>query len=111
MPDDTDSQQRDLRNRIASFMQADGQVRRKVSQAEAQTLSAASTRLDRLLKGFDEDEDVRRKEAREKEFQSLRAAVGRLDRMLAGVTGKGSMPKLKLRRRVSDEPGSDEPTP
>jgi hypothetical protein len=64
-----------------------------------------------MLKGFDEDEAVRRKQAREKEVESLRAAVGRLDCLLAGVTGKGRMPKLKLRRRFSDEPGSDERTP
>jgi uncharacterized protein YlxW (UPF0749 family) len=97
MSDDTDNgRQRDVRDRIASLMQSDGQVRRKeVSQEEAKTLRAASDRLDRLLKEFDEAEEARHKQASEKEVQTLRAAIGRLDCLLAGVTGNGGMPELK----------------
>jgi len=107
MSDDTDhGRQRELRERIASLMQTDPQVRRTdVSQEEAQTLRAASDRLDHLLKGFADAEEAQHQEAREKELQTLRAAAGRLDSLLAGMTGKGSMPELKVRRRKRDMTG------
>src|SRR5579864_4729414 len=107
MSDDTgNGRQGDVRDRIASFMRAEGQVRRKeVSQEEAQALRAASDRLDRLLRKFAEAEEGRRNEARENEVQALRTAAGRLDCLLAGMTGKGNMPELKLRRPKRDKTG------
>ncbi len=104
MPDTDNDRQRDIRDRIASFMQADEQVGRKeVSPEEAQTLRAASDRLDRLLNQFAEAEEAQRQQDREKEAEALRAAAGRLDCLLAGVTGKASMPALKLRRLKRDK--------
>jgi|SRR5579859_702273 len=105
MSDDTENaRQRDIRDRIARFMHTDQQVRPKeVSREEAQTLRAASGRLDRLLKKFTEAEETQRQENREKEAEALRAAAGRLDSLLAGVTGKASMPELKLRRLKRDK--------
>lgn len=101
MSDDSENgRQSDIRARIAGFMRTDEQVRRKeVSQEEAQTLKAASNRLDRMLKEFADAEEAQRKEEQGKEVEALRAAAGRLDCLLAGVTGKGSMPELKLRKR------------
>ena len=104
MSDTDNGRQPNIRDRIASFMQADGQVRRReVSPEEAQALKAASGRLDRLLQGFADAEEAQRQQIREKEAEALRAAAGRLDSLLAGVTGKASMPALKLRRLKRDK--------
>lgn len=104
MSDDTENARRDIRDRISRFMHADGQVRRKeVSPEEAQSLKAASGRLDRLLKKFTEADEAGCQENREKEAEALRTAACRLDSLLAGVTGKASMPALKLRRLKKDK--------
>jgi len=104
MSDDTENAQRAIRDRIARFMHTDEQLRPKeVSQEEAQTLRAASGRLERLLKKFTEAEETQRQQDREKEAEALRAAARRLDSLLAGVTGKATMPELKLRRLKTDE--------
>jgi hypothetical protein len=81
-------------------MQTERQARPKeVTKEDAQTLQAAAGRLDHLLTKI---EETRRKEIREKDLQSLRAAAGRLDSLLAGVTGKETLPELKLRRPRKD---------
>ena len=93
--DANNSPQVDVRDRIANFMQTDGQVRPKeMAQEDIQTLRAAAGRLDQLL---NEIEEARRKEAREKDMKMLQAATSCLDHLLAGMTGKEAMPELKLR--------------
>ncbi len=94
--DNNNNRQGDVRYRIASFMQAEGQARRKeVTQEDVRTLRAAACRLDQMLKEIAEAEEARC-------VETLRAAGCRLDRLLAGVTGKAAMPELKLRRPKKD---------
>jgi hypothetical protein len=99
---DTQSRGRDVRVGIASFMQADGETRRReIAEEEVKKLSAASRRLDQLLADAAADEEARRKEIREEEVKKLRAASGRLDQLLADAS-KGMVTNLKLRRRKTD---------
>jgi hypothetical protein len=94
--DSNNSEQDDVRERIASFMRTEAQARPKeLAQEDFETLRAGAGRLDQLL---NEIEEARCKEVREKDAQTLRVAADRLDRLLAGVTGKEIMPELKLRR-------------
>jgi hypothetical protein len=94
----SDKRRGDVRDRIAAFMQADRQARRKgVAQKDAQAFRAAADRLDRLLREFADAEEARREEELEQEARALRAAACRLDRLLGGIAGKQAMPELKLR--------------
>lgn len=94
--DDNQDRERAVRDRIASFMQADEQVQRKqVTHEELQTLRVAARRLDQLLVDAAADEQARRERATEEEVQALRAAVARLDQLLTIIARKEAAPELK----------------
>jgi hypothetical protein len=72
-----------LRERIASFIQADRASQRKqLTAEEAQTLKAASGRLDQLLARIAEEERARSTQLKQEEVRALSDAAGRLDRLL-----------------------------
>jgi hypothetical protein len=85
--------EREVRDRIAGFMQANEQARKKqVTGEELQTLKAAAGRLDQLLK-----------DTADADLQSLRAAGERLDRLLADIAaGKNVLTDLTRRRTKTD---------
>ncbi|HKN35413.1 MAG TPA: hypothetical protein VJX16_19395 [Terriglobales bacterium] len=83
MGDENQSRDRDFRERIASFIQADQPLRHKqLSEEERQTLKAASSRLDQLLARIAEEERARSTEFKQEEVRALSDAAGRLDRLL-----------------------------
>lgn len=98
--DDNQSRARDVRDRIASFMQADEHARRKpVTEADVQTLRAAAERLDQLLADVAKDEQVPSKQFTDEDLHKFRAAAGRLDQLLARVAGKEVVTEWKQRSR------------
>jgi hypothetical protein len=89
---------RNVRDRIATFVQAHGQSKGKqVTDEEFQTLRRAVGRLDQLLADAAADEQARRKRAKEEESQALRVAAARLDQLLTDIAKKEAAPGLKLR--------------
>jgi hypothetical protein len=90
--------ERDVRDRIATIVQAHEQARRKqATNEELQTLRRAVGRLDQLLADAAADEQARRKRAKEEEAQALRVAAARLDQLLTDIARKEKAPELKLR--------------
>jgi hypothetical protein len=85
--------EREVRERIAGFMQANEQARKKqVAGEELQTLKAAAGRLDQLLK-----------DTANADLQALRAAGERLDRLLADIAaGKDLVSDLTRQRAKKD---------
>lgn len=85
--------EREVRERIAGFMQANEQAQKKqVTCEELQTLKTAAGRLDQLLK-----------DTANADLQSLRAAGERLDRLLTDIaTGKDVLTDLTRRRAKTD---------
>ena len=86
--EDQQDQAVDVRERIASLIQATEQARKKqVSDDELQKLKSAASRLDEMLKAV-ADTDA----------QALRSAAARLDQLLADIdTGKDIARSLKRR--------------
>ena len=85
MPDD--HQDRDVRERIAGFIEADLQAPRKpITEEDAQNLQAATGRLDRLL--TEAAQPSRSKQPTEEDLQILKAAAGRLDQLLTRIAAK-----------------------
>ena len=81
-----DHQHRDVRERIAEFIEADLQAARKpIPEEDERKLQAATGRLDQLLA---EAQQYRNKKFSQEELQLLKAAAGRLDRMLTNDPGK-----------------------
>jgi hypothetical protein len=88
--------EREVRDRIAGFIQANEQARSKqVSGEELQTLKAAAGRLDQLLRDADEAN-----------LQVLKTAAARLDRLLAGIA-EGKDVVAGLKRRRNEKPVSE----
>jgi hypothetical protein len=85
----TDDPEREVRDRIASRMQATEQGSKKESSGEElQRLKAASSRLDQMLRA-----------AAESDLQALRIATARLDQLLVDIgAGKNVITDLKRRR-------------
>jgi hypothetical protein len=80
-------QNRDVRERIAGFIETDLHATHKpISGEDAQKLQAASGRLDRLL--TEVAQQSRSKQFSEEDLRVLKAATGRLDQMLGGISGK-----------------------
>ena len=97
---DNQNRERNVRERILTFVQADEQARRtRLTEEEAQTLSAAAGRLDQLLKRVAEEEQARSKQLKDEDLQALRAAAGRLDRLLTRATEKEAVTELKQQPR------------
>ena len=89
---------RNVRDRIATIVQAHEQARSKqVTNEEIQILRRAVGRLDQLLADAAADEQARRKRAKEEEAQALRVAAARLDQLLTDIARKETAPELKLR--------------
>jgi len=89
---------RNVRDRIATIVQAHEQARRKqATNEEIQILRRAVGRLDQLLADAAADEQARRKRAKEEEAQALRLAAARLDQLLTDIARKETAPELKLR--------------
>ena len=87
-------------DRIATFMQGDGQAPgKRATDEELQALRFAAKRLDQLLTDAAADEQARRGRATEEEAQVLRAAAARLDQLLTDIAGKETVPELKRRDR------------
>ena len=83
MSDKDRNPQRDVQERIASFIQSDQTSQRKqLTAEEAQTLKAASGRLDQLLARIAEEERARSTQLKQEEVRALSDAAGRLDRLL-----------------------------
>jgi hypothetical protein len=73
--EDQQDQAVDVRERIASLIQATEQARRKqISDDELQKLKTAASRLDEMLKA-----------AADTDAQALRSAAARLDQLLADI--------------------------
>ena len=90
--------ERNVRDRIATIVQAHEQARRKqATNEEIQILRRAVGRLDQLLADAAADEQARRKRAKEEEAQALRVAAARLDQLLTDIARKETAPELKLR--------------
>ena len=90
--------ERNVRDRIATIVQAHEQARRKqATNEEIQILRRAVGRLDQLLADAAADEQARRKRAKEEEAQALRVAAARLDQLLTDIASKETAPELKLR--------------
>jgi len=79
---------REVQERIAEFMHADGQGDTKqLAEEELQALQSAARRLEGMLE-----------EAEESERQALRAAAARLDRLLLDIdAGKDVLSAVKRR--------------
>jgi hypothetical protein len=96
--DDNQDRGRDVRHRIATFVQAHEQAKGKqATDEELQTLQRAVGRLDQLLADAAADEQARCKRAKEEEAQALRVAASRLDQLLRDIARKEAVPELKLR--------------
>ncbi|HYL14238.1 MAG TPA: hypothetical protein VEV41_14445 [Terriglobales bacterium] len=81
--DDSQNRERDVRERILSFIQADRHNRRqRMTEEEAQRLKSAAGRLDQLLARIAADQQARSKQLKEEEVRALSAAAGKLDQML-----------------------------
>jgi hypothetical protein len=99
--DDNQDRERNVRDRIATFVQAHKQAKGKqAADEELQTLRRAVGRLDQLLADAAADEQARRKRAEEEEAQALRVAAARLDQLLTDIAKKEAAPELKLRHRA-----------
>jgi hypothetical protein len=99
--DNNQDQVRNVRDRIATFMQAHERAKGKqATDEELQTLRRAVGRLDQLLADAAADEQARRKRAKEEEAQALRVAAARLDQLLRDIARKEAAPELKLRTRA-----------
>ena len=81
--------EREVRDRISAFFQANEQARNKqVTGEELQTLKTAAGRLDQLLR-----------DAADANLQVLKTAATRLDRLLADIAaGKDVVADLKRQR-------------
>jgi hypothetical protein len=96
--DDNQDRERNVRDRIATFVKAHMQVKgTQATDEELQTLRRAAERLDQLLADAAADEQARRKRAKEEEAQALRVAAARLDQLLTDIARKETAPELKLR--------------
>jgi len=96
--DNNQDRERNVRDRIATFVQAHGQAKGKqATDEELQTLRRAVGRLDQLLADVAADEPARRKRAKDEEAQALRVAAARLDQLLRDIARKEAAPELKLR--------------
>jgi hypothetical protein len=82
MSDENQNPGPDFRQRIANFIRADQSSRRQLSEEEAQTLKAASGRLDQLLASIAEEERARSTQLKQEDVRALSDATGRLDRLL-----------------------------
>ena len=83
MSDEKQNPERNFRARIASFIQTDQPSRcKQLTEEEAQTLKAASGRLDQLLARIAEEERARSPQLKQEEVRALTDAAGRLDRLL-----------------------------
>lgn len=92
-----EDREEDARERIASLIQATERSRATVTEEELQTLKAAASRLDQMLK-----------DAADADAQVLKSAAARLDQLLANIgTGKDVRADLKRRPdgQTSDESG------
>jgi hypothetical protein len=89
-----DSEDREVRERIASLVHATEGSRATVTNEELQTLKAAASRLDEMLKA-----------AADADAEVLRSAAGRLDQLLAKI-GTGKDVSVDLKRRGDGE-GTD----
>jgi len=104
--DDNPDLERNIRDRIESFGQADKQTQGKpTTEEELQRLRLAAERLDQWLADVTADEQSPRKRATEEESDALRAAAARLDQLLTEIAGKEGVPDLKRRNGPSDNPG------
>jgi hypothetical protein len=91
--DDNQDLERNVRDRIANFIQADERAEGKqAADEELQTLRLAAGRLDRQLADDAKEEQVQRKRAAE--IQLLRAAAARLDRLLTAIARNEAIPEL-----------------
>ncbi len=98
--DDNQDRERNVRNRIATFVQAHEQAKgKRATDEELRTLRRAVGRLDQLLADAAADEQARRTRAKEEEAQALRVAAARLDQLLTDIARKEAAPELKLRHR------------
>lgn len=94
---DGNNHERDLRERIARFMQSESHsASEQTSEDDARTLRFASGNLDRLLAGNREYD--RSKETREEDLKVLKAAAGKLDRLLR-QSSEAAIGELRLRRK------------
>ena len=98
--DDNQDRERNVGDRIATFMQAHKEAKGKqATDEELRGLRRAVGRLDQLLADAAGDEQARLKRAKEEEAQALRAAAARLDQLLTDIARKETAPELKLRRK------------
>jgi len=98
--DDHQDREGNVGDRIATFMQGDGQSPgKRATDEELRTLRVAVKRLDQLLADAAADEQARRARATEEEAQLLRAAAARLDQLLTDIARKETVPELKQRHR------------
>ena len=94
---DEDTQNRELRERIASQVRAaEGTRTSPVTAQELQALKAAASRLDQLLKA-----------GAEADAEALKNAAARLDRILSSI-GTGKDPTGDIKRRQTDGLRKDE---
>lgn len=95
---DADSHERDLRERIARFMQAETPAEpEQTSEDDARTLRFAAGNLDRLLSEIREYD--RSKQTREEDLRVLKAAAGKLDRLLKQSAEAAATAEPKQLRR------------
>lgn len=101
--DDSQDRERAVRDRIASFMQADEQVQSKQpTNVELETLRVAAWRLDQLLADAAAEEQARCKRPTQEEVQALLAALTRLNQLLTEIARKESAPELRQRHDIKD---------
>lgn len=101
--DENHNREREVRERIASFVQTDEPARRKrITQEELETLRAAAGRLDQLLARVAEDQQARSQQITDEDRRALSAAAGRLDHLLTRAAGKEAVTELKPRRPKKD---------
>jgi hypothetical protein len=94
-----ESEEREVRERIASLIHATERSRAPVSDDELQKLKAAASRLDQMLKAV-ADADA----------QALKNAAARLDQLLAKIgTGKDVSADVKRKRDEQTKRESGEP--
>lgn len=86
-----ENEDREVRERIASLMQATERSRVPVTDNELQKLKAAASRLDQMLKA-----------AADADAQALKNAAARLDQLLTKI-GTGKDVSADLKRREDDQ--------
>ena len=104
-----DSQDRELRERIAEAVRS-GEKARPVAENEAATLVKAAGRLDQMLAEAEAQERAEREAARAADMQSLRAAAGRLEQMLVSgrqKPGHGKDPSRQSRGAKPEAVGDE----